>query len=559
MNDRPGIDPLRLFLGAACVLALWLGLAWWWHAAERAVPAILFRTQDAPALLIAIGGLVLLAPFGRGRWGNMPSPRTLVLALILIAALWAWGGHYAVFQDYALSRDEEVAEFAAAYLREGMIARPIPPEWIGYRRAIMPEFFSPYGASVYWTAAYLPVNSAIRAAFDWLGDADLAGPALLAAGLFALWRVALRLFPDSMDAVWVVMLTALTSAQLSVTAMTPYAMTGHFALNMIWLALVLRGGAVGHGGAAIVALVAGGLHQWHFPPIFIAPFLLWMLLGRRWAAFAFHGVVLALLVLIWAKLWPAFLLDHLGPPSDIRPTAGVGDKVGSLFTRLADKWQPLLNISRFLAWNNVLMVPLAILAVAGMRWRDALAGRSIILPLGLGCVIALALALHQGYGWGFRYAQGSIGAFCLLAGFGWQRLRAPSLRPVLLGGALSLVVAAFLTVRAHDYVAPYAAADRLVHATRADVVLVDPRGGMFVTDLVRGRHGVPGAPMVMNLSMLDADDVDALCARYTVAVLDWTAFRPLGVGPARWSNGRTALLRDRMVRRGCGTAMAVGG
>src|SRR3546814_5531456 len=137
--------------------------------------------------------------------------------------------------------------------------------------------------------------------------------------------------------------------------MTPYAMTGHFALNMVWLALVLRGGAVGHLGAGVVALAAAGLHQWHFPPIFIAPFILWMLLGRRWRVAIFHMLVLAVVVIVWAKLWPAFLTHALGQATDVRPSAGVADKVGSLFERLGDRWQPLVNLSRFAAWNNILM------------------------------------------------------------------------------------------------------------------------------------------------------------------------------------------------------------
>ena len=134
-----------------------------------------------------------------------------------------------------------VPGFAAAYMREGLFARPIPIEWEPYRRAIMPEFFSPFGAADYWTAAYLPVNSAIQALFWQLGDPNLAGPVLLMTGLIALWRVALRLMPDRPDAVWVTLLLGLSSSQLWVTAMTPYAMTGHFALNLVWLALVLLG------------------------------------------------------------------------------------------------------------------------------------------------------------------------------------------------------------------------------------------------------------------------------------------------------------------------------
>jgi hypothetical protein len=333
--------------------------------------------------------------------------------------------------------------------------------------------------------------------------------------------------------------------------MTPYAMTGHFALDMVWLALVLRGRYAGHIGAGLVAILAAGLHQWHFPPIFIAPFLLWMALRRRWVELAFHLFIVALLIGLWAKVWPGFLLDHLGPAADVRASAGVGDKVGSLFRRLSNKWEPLFNLSRLLAWNNILMVPLAILAFVGIHWKAAFRGETIVLPLALGCIIACILALHQGYGWGFRYAHGFIGSFCLLAGYGWIRLRAEG-RSLLLVAMLSVVGMAFLTVRAHDYVAPYAASDRLIHATNADVVLVDPRGGIFATDLVRTRHGMARRPVVMDLGDLTPAALDALCGRYSVALFDRSAFLPLGVPPARWREGRIGLLRTRIAAKPCG-------
>lgn len=556
MSGLPrSFDARRLFLAGAIGLALWLGGTFLWHVTYRqgiSLAVILFLDQDFPALL---GGLLLLtlaAPFAEGMGFRLPRPRARVMVpLILMFGLVAWAGHYWLFQNYSISRDEEVARFAAAYMREGLFARPIPVEWEPYRRAIMPEFFSPFGAADYWTAAYLPVNSAIQALFWQLGDPNLAGPALLIAGMLALWRVALHLFPTRPDAVWVTMLLGLSSAQLWVTAMTPYAMTGHFALNMIWLALVLRGGVAGHVAAGAVALLAAGLHQWHFPPIFIAPFILWMLLARRWKAAAFHTLVLFAIVLVWAKLWPGFLVQFLGPPADVRPSAGVADKVGSLFQRLGDRWQPLVNLSRFAAWNNILMVPLAVLGVAAMRWRRALSGQEIALPLALGCFAGCALALAQGYGWGFRYAHGFIGPFCLLAGLGWAHFRPAAMRPVFLGVGITLLTSAFLVWRTHLFVAPYAASHRMIDASQADVVLVDPRGGLYVTDLVRGRDGVPGRPMVMNLAMLTLEQVDQLCENYVVELFDRAEFRPLGVPLARWNLSRMDALRAHMKAEGC--------
>lgn len=553
-----GIRPSLFLLLSAAAIAAWLALAWgveveWMRG--RLLAHYLFTAQDMPVLLMGCGALGLfglfagLMPAGRLEWAR---DGRVVAALILVFALLAWAGRYWLLENYALSRDEEVAEFAATAMRDGFLGRPIPFEWIDYRRAIMPEFFSPFGADRYWTAAYLPLNAGFRALCGWIGDPDLAGPILLLIGLFALWRSALRLFPARTDAVAVTLLMALGSAQLLVTGMTPYAMTAHFALNMLWLALVLRGDCLGHGAAGVVTLLLAGVHQYHYPFVFLAPFLLWFALGRRWGALMFHSAMIALAVLIWAKLWPAMLVDWYGPPADVRPSAGVADKMNSLMERL-EKWRPLLHLSRFLAWNNLLLVPLALIGLWRMGWRAALRGERVALPLGLGALGMAVLSIDQGYGWGYRYLHGFIGSFALLAGFGWTSFRRPDTRAVWASGLVALLTGSFLMARAHHYVAPYAAVHRLIMNSGADIVLVDPRGGRYVTDVVRGREGEPlGRPIVMNIGMLDSGRVARLCARYDVAVLDIGAFGPLGVGILPWGSAHMARLRNQMEALGCG-------
>lgn len=547
-----------LLLLSATAVALWLALAWGVEVAwlrGRMLGHYFFAAQDGPALLMGCGGLILSGvlirwmPENRGNWARDPR---IVGGLILFFALHAWSGRYWLFGDYALSRDEEVAEFAARAMRDGFLGRPIPPEWLPFRRAIMPEFFSPFGADKYWTAAYLPLNAGFRALCGWMGDPSLSGPILLVIGLFALWRAALRLFPQRADAVAVTMLMALTSVQLLVTGMTPYAMTAHFALNMLWLALVLRDDRFGHGAAGLVTLLLAGVHQYHYPLVFLTPFLLWFALGRRWGALIFHSFMIALAVAIWAKLWPSLLIDWYGPPADVRPSAGVADKMGSLVERL-EKWRPLLHLSRFLAWNNLLLVPLAFIGLWRMGWREALRGQRVALPLGLGALGMAALAIDQGYGWGYRYLHGFIGSFALLAGFGWVSLRRADSRALWASALIALLTGSFLMARAHDYVAPYAAAHRRIMASGADIVLVDPRGGRYVTDVVRGRDGEPlGRPVVMSILMLRTADVDRLCDRFDVSIFDIRDFAPLGVGIVPWGSAYVAALRDHMEARGCG-------
>jgi hypothetical protein len=121
----------------------------------------------------------------------------------------------------------------------------------------------------------------------------------------------------------------------------------------------------------------------------------------------------------------------------------------------------------------------------------------------------------------------------------------------MIGLAITALASIFLVWRTHAFVAPYAASHRLIDSSEADIVLVDPRGGLYVTDLVRGRNGVPGKPMVMNLAMLTLEQVDELCGSYVVELFDRAEFRPLGVPLARWNLGRMDALRAHMKEEGC--------
>ena len=83
-----------------------------------------------------------------------------------------------------------------------------------------------------------------------------------------------------------------SSAQFLIAAMTPYAVTTHLCLNLVWLWLFLRDRWWGHLAAVLVAFVASGLHQVAFHPLFAAPFVFSLLFTRRWS----------LSVLLWRRL-----------------------------------------------------------------------------------------------------------------------------------------------------------------------------------------------------------------------------------------------------------------
>lgn len=574
LADRAVIPP-ALLCGLGAVLCGAVALAGAVrHGGARAGPGLadyFLARQDVP-VLTAMAGLLLLMTLALGMRrrrapGTLPSlyrkPYVFgwpILLGIVMAAVLARAGRTLVFHGISLSRDELMVELAGAYLAQGQVGWRIPAEWAAYSRAILPEYFSPYGADTHWTSIYLPVHAAIRALAIHLGDGALAAPAMLAIGLVALWRVAARLLPTRPDAQAVAVLMALTSTQLVVTAMTPFAMTSHFALNLLWLTLLLRGDRIGHGAAALVALLAAGLHQWHFPILFIGPFLLWLLLRGQWRAALWHGAVLIVVIVLWARLWPLALTEMVGPAplTDAHRTNGIFDKLESLLGRL-DAWQPLHNNARLIAWNHALLLPLALMAPLAVRWRGRLRDLPVVLPLLAGAIGGMGLALFQGYGWGFRYMAGQLGPLCLLAGIGWCAIssRHPRLRVAMLGTATagSLVAGLWLAQDTRAYVQPYARAIAAMRAAPADVVLVDLRGGYYMTDLVRFRDGRPGRPMMMALHWLTPRQLDDLCARYRVAIMDKSQFWPLGVhrtGPRFRGSERVQALREHLAARRCG-------
>ncbi|MBO9669418.1 MAG: MFS transporter [Sphingobium sp.] len=567
-QTRPRLLALALLLGAALIGGLSYA-TWLWHIAGKAYRALapyFFARQDMWVLDGYAVALILMAIWAWNLKNSGGTRRSgggrafFILLGIVAVVLAARIGRDLIFHGYSPSRDELMVEMAGGYLSQGRIGWPIPPDWLDYKRALQPEFYSPYGADTHWTAIYLPVHAAIRALFVRFGDAAIAAPVTLGVGLLALWQIARQLLPNRPDAQAVVMVMAFSSVQLIATAMTPYAMTSHFAFDMIWLMLVLRGGKLGHGLAAIVALLAAGLHQWHFPLLFMGPFILWLLASRNWRAALFHGAVCLAMMVVWARLWPMLLVHEVGPAplTDAHRTNGILDKIESLFGRL-DTWQPGLNNARLISWNNIMLLPLALLAVLAPSWRRVFKEPSIVLPLLLVAGAGMGFALYQGYGWGFRYMHGGIGALALLAGFGWTAVVRPGDRKAgqLLAFAtiVSLIAAVWLLFDTERYVRGYARSMAAIRAAKADVVLVDIRGGYYMTDLVRFNEGRLGHPAVMALQMLSYDQIDKLCATRRVAIADRNLFWPLGVhqvSPVFQGSEYVQARRDYLAQIGCG-------
>ena len=567
LNRAPGRGGARALLAGAFLIGAWTAATAALHinfGQGIYLARLLFLAQDYPVLILGVAALAAIAwlPAKERPLAIQPNWRGVGAAIACFALL-SWAGHYLVFSDYAMTRDEQMSELASRYLAQGRLGMPIPDRWQPFARAILPIFYSPFGADHVFASVYLPVSSAVRAGLGMLGDPNLAGPVMTAVGLAALFSVARRLFPDRPDSAWVTMAMGLSSTQLLAMAMTPYAMPQHFGLDMLWLALVLRREIWAQVVAGLVLLAATGLHQWHFTPLFVLPFLLWFALGRRWLPLAVQSIALIAGVLFWVDIWPAILAHVNGAPplSAPRPRVALSERLARLFDRL-EGVQPLFSLSRFIAWNNILLAPLAGLAVPTLwsRRHAVLRGQVIILPLLLVVLLGMGLMLYQKHGWGYRYLHAAIGPACLLAGFGWQRLSphgTRALTPILASLVLAAGTASFLLMEARQFVLPYANAWRMIRDSGADVALVDWRGTLYGQDLVRIDTPTLSRPVGMDMYYVREADLDRLCANPSlrIRVFDRSDILPWGVPPTYFEadpNDHVQRLRDHMRAIGCG-------
>jgi hypothetical protein len=511
-----------ILVALACAAAL---------SAPLLLPRLFFVRQDG----FVIAGLVGLL-FGAGasqpyRWDRRLTAVTLDYRRVVLgaaaAALLLWAGTYVLFDNYPLTRDEHMVVFDAAVFRSGRLAAPLPPEWRAYAVALTPDFLLRLSGNAAWVSSYMPVNAMMRTLFGTIADPALMNPLLAAGGAVATFDCARRLFPKSPGAQAVALLMVATSAQVLVTAMTPYAMTGHLALNMVWLSLYLRGTRASHAGAIAIGFLAIGLHQVIFHPLFALPFIDHLRRQGQWRIAAAYCASYAAFGLFWIS-YPHLVALSAGVQSATGTSAG-----GTAF--IAERVLPLLlnrnhqtvqlmiaNIVRFVTWENLALLPLMALSLGAIRRNEGIAR-----PLAYGIVLTiLAMAFllpFQGHGWGYRYLHGLIGNCALLAAWGWRdHSSREEVRAFVRTASLATVFGSlpFLVWQSVAFARPYARTDQMIARIDADMVVINADYSDFRIDQVRNLPDLTNRPIRLASHMLTPADIRALCSRGRIAFVD---------------------------------------
>lgn len=502
------------------------------------LPVIYFRTQDAFVAFVLCAALVMAAIWlPRTKLPESAPSWVATTAFAGALALALWVGTYLVMFDYPLTRDEHMVVFDAGVFAGGELAARLPNIWAGYAEALVPAFLLDVPNNALLISAYMPGNAMMRAAFDLIADSALMNPLLAAVGLMALYDVARNLFNGTPSAIWVVLASYVLSTQMLVTAMTTYAMTAHLALNLVWLALFLRGKWWQHMLAMAIGAWAVGLHQIVFHPLFAGPFLLVVLAQRRWVLFAAYSATYAAALLFWIS-YPSIVASGYGIIAQTGSTGGVADflseRVVSLFVERGNGgvWFMLFNLLRYITWAPLFLLPLLVFALPAVRSNLERA-----LPLFGGCVLTLAAMIlllpYQGHGWGYRYWHGLIGNFALLAGYGYvcwaeRDVKVVNGAVVLLGTATVLFAMPYLLWSAHNFTRPYVQLKQLIERQSTDFVIVVTQPPSNAVDQVRNPASLDVRPVLLSSRAMTAAQVNEICARGSVTLITRRDFHRAG-------------------------------
>jgi hypothetical protein len=451
--------------------------------------------------------------------------RLVGLAILIfgVTAAGTWG----VMHRFPLAMDEYVAEFQARIFAAGRVTVPVPPEWRQFTPALRPTYVGIDPAGRFWTSSYWPVYSAIRALFVMAGAEAILNPLFAAASVVLVYACARRIWPNEQGRAWLAAIFLASSSQFLFMSMTAYAMPAHLCFSLLWLYAFSRGDRPGWIAAPIIGVAALGLHNPFPHALFVAPFLLQLVVRRRWGWTAYYAATYGAGIVLWIAWMQAFQAPLEGPIPAYQLFATPG--LPMLFTQG-------LSVSLLLTWQTPLLAVLVIWS--SLAWRS-LSGteRCLIAGVALSLIFHTFLYTSQGHGWGYRYAYATLGNMALVGAAGVSLMgRALGQLPMrrLVGASVLLTICVQWPVRAWQierHVRGFARLNDYIARLDADVVVIDPTTSWYGIDLIRNDPFLRRKPRVLSSFYLRPGDKHVLANRLgdRVHLLGTSEIAPFGI------------------------------
>ncbi|MEO7206141.1 MAG: hypothetical protein ABI145_05000, partial [Steroidobacteraceae bacterium] len=323
-------------------------------------------------------------------------------------------GALVVYHDYPLSVDEYAAVFQSKVFASGSVAAQVPPDLVDWLvvRGFNGTFFiaSPQNGSI--IEAYWPGFALLLAPFQFLSVPWLCNALLSGLAVFLIYWITREISADRRAAGWA-MLFALASGAFLADGISYYSMQAHLAVNLIFVALLIRPSTGRAFAAGLVGSLALILHNPVPHALFAIPWIVALAFQsdrRRHLALLIVGYLPGVAFGIG---WLLFRTEiGLSSPN----LAAVSGAAAGVFT-----WptEVVLNsrvaaLVKMCVWSMPSLFALALLG--GILRRADSRVRLLVSSAILTFVAYLFVRFDQGHGWGYRYFHSAWGVVPILAG-----------------------------------------------------------------------------------------------------------------------------------------------
>lgn len=496
----------------------------------------LFAVEDYPATFLFIAALLCAAiPTCQRAAARLAASigEHPLLTSIASGIAFALGSLY-VYHAHPLAMDESTAYMQSAIFAHGALVGKLPADLLDW--LVVPKFQSLFIQVSHQTgevaSSYWPGFALLLTPFTWAGVPWLCNPLLGALAVWVIHRLTFRL-TDSKTAAGAAALFTLASAAFTINSISFYSMTAHLLCNAVFALLLLSPSPSRCMLAGLIGGLALTLHNPLPHLLFATPWAIWLLTQQnRWKLIGALSAGYLPWILLAGFGWAWLLRSFSDSAAHAVARANGQGLAAQALTQMGSILQvpdiiqlDARAIATAKAW--LWASPLLPLAAGFGYWRhrNNIHMQLLLASAAITFLVYLFVPLDQGHGWGYRYFHS---VWFVLPVFAAAALVAPrasaaqgeetSPQPIVpwaLAGALGglLIMTPYFSWAVHSFIGAHLAQLPQADHGTPRVVIINPRAGYYVNDLVMN-DPFYAAPVIRMISHGQKDDEAMMAQRF---------------------------------------------
>jgi hypothetical protein len=454
-----------------------------------AIFRVLLMAYDAKAAWLALALCVLATLWKRPspilRFVDFIGRHPLGTALGSSAVLGI--GTIVVYHNYPLSMDEYAAVFQSRTFASGSVVAHLPRELVDWLvvRGFNGSFLIASTETGRTIEAYWPGFALLLAPFQFLHVPWLCNASLSGLSIYLIHWITRQITDDRNAAAWAMLFT-LASGAFIAEGISYYSMQAHLAMNLLYVALLVKPSRHRALAAGFVGSIALNLHNPIPHALFAIPWISAMATQNEWRRQLLPLILGYLPGVAVGLLW-------LGLRTDIGLSAhglvAVDEIAAGTFA-----WPnaTLLNVrAAAVVKMSIWAMPSVFLfaLLGGLRFRRDSRARLLIWSAILTFAAYLFVKFDQGHGWGYRYFHSAWGVVPILAGCAMTDRSPENRRLTSFAGATAilslLIMVPFQLSQIERFISAHLALVPAPKRPGNNIYFIHPLGGFYLADMVQ--------------------------------------------------------------------------